>query len=120
MSVSYYDRYNDRNREAFRQGERDGERGYQAHRYDYDSFTERGAAYQDGYRHEQWRLEIREEERRKEEAAERRAAERRHYELDLQRQQEERDYHEHVEQEDYRWLEYCEIALECEVLVSGV
>ena len=48
--MPYYDRWNDRNREAHRLGERDAERGYEAHRRDYDMMTESRAAYEDGYR----------------------------------------------------------------------
>ena len=95
--MSYYDRWNDQNREARKAGERDGERGYG---YDYelqhDYYSERGAAYQDGVREGERARERREEELREEEAQERRAYER----MMEQRRQEEEQYEQQREQED--------------------
>ena len=65
--MSYFDRWNDENREAQKQGKRDAERGYRAHRHDFDPWTERGAAYDDGYQEERRHIERIEEERREQE-----------------------------------------------------
>lgn len=97
--MSYYDRWDDRNREAHKQGERDAERGWRSHRYDYDLCSERGNAYEDGYRQERYRIEEREEERREEEREE----ERRQYRLQLEREwqrqrQEEEEYYRQMEE----------------------
>ena len=90
--MSYYDRWNDSNREAEKQGKRDAEYGYRSHRYDYDSYSERGNAYESGYREEQQAIERKEEERREEEREERRMAERQR-EREIQRRMEEDEYY---------------------------
>jgi len=74
--MSYYDRWNDTNRDAHRQGERDASYGYRAHRNDFDSHGEPREAYEDGYREERGRIERREEERQYEERQERERLER--------------------------------------------
>lgn len=89
--MSYYDRCDDRNREAYKQGERDADRGWRSHRYDYDSYSERGNAYEDGYRQERYRIEEREEERRREEREEERRLQQER-EWERQRQEEEEYY----------------------------
>jgi len=109
--MSYYDRYDDRNREANRRGERDASYGYRSHKYDYDWGTERRSAYEEGYEREARRIEEqREERRREEEREERRAAERREHEREMYLQQE-RDYYEQQQreyEEEMRWLYYCD------------
>lgn len=96
----YYDKYSDRNREAYRQGERDAERGYRSHQYDYDSYTERGYAYDDGYRKERYRIEEREEEHRREEREEERRQYRLQQEREWERQrQEEEEYYQQMEEQ---------------------
>ena len=96
----YYDRWNDRNREAKRQGEKDAEWGYQRHRYDYDSYSERGCAYRDGYEETRRQIERREEERRQEEdMAERYRLNRLREEAEWQRQEEEAYWEQQQEQE---------------------
>jgi len=96
--MPYYDRWNDKNREAHRQGERDAERGYRSHRFDHDSWTERGVAYEDGYQEERRRLDRIEEERREQEEREERY---RAQERERQRQNEE----EYRQQEEERQME---------------
>ena len=92
MSYCYYDRWNDRNREAFKQGERDAFYGYRSHRFDYDSHTEKGCAYNSGYEEERRKIEEKEEEERQEqERHERIRAEERHRE----------EYHRQLEEEEY-------------------
>jgi len=91
--MTYYDRWNDRNREAEREGRQHGERGYG---YDWDLkteyFSERGAAYRAGVHEGERVRERREEERQREEEA----AERRAYEAarEYQKQDEEAYYEE--------------------------
>jgi len=75
--MSYWDRYDDRNREAHRRGERDAEYGHSNHEYDYDLGSERREAYENGYREVRREQERREEIRQEEDAAERRAEARR-------------------------------------------
>ena len=98
--MSYYDRWDDRNREAKKRGERDAERGYRSHRMDYDSFTERGAAYEDGYREERNRLNRMEEERHEQERQEREAEQRQiEREREWIRQAEEEEYNRMMEEQ---------------------
>lgn len=89
--MSYYDRWDDRNREAEREGRKHGERGYG---YDWelktDHWSERGAAYRTGVREGERTRERREEERQEEQAAERRA----HEEARRRREEEEERYPE--------------------------
>jgi len=96
--MSYYDRWDDRNREAKRRGEKDAFYGTD-HRYEYDAWGERRAAYQDGYQEERRMLERREEERREEEMAFRRERDRRCAEEEYHRQMEEAYYAEQEQQE---------------------
>lgn len=94
--MTYYDRWNDRNREAKRQGEKDAFYGWRSHRYDYDSFTEPGDAYEDGYREERNRIERQEEERRQEEAHERKLEQERRWRMEA----EEEEYHRQREEQE--------------------
>jgi len=77
--MSYWDKYDDRNREANCRGRRDAEWGYRSHESDYvfDFGSERREAYEDGYREVRREQERREERRQEEEAAERHAEQRR-------------------------------------------
>jgi len=93
--MSYYDRHNDRNKEALRQGEKDAFYGYRSHRYDYESHTESGEAYDDGYRTERNRIERREEERQEEERQERNRLER----MRERRQEDEEEYYQRMEED---------------------
>ena len=74
--MNYYDRWDDRNREAEREGRRHGERGYG---YDWnlktDYWSERGAAYRSGMREGEHARARMEERRQEEEEAERRVRE---------------------------------------------
>jgi len=95
--MPYYDRWDDRNREARRQGERDASYGTRSHQYDYDRYSERGDAYEDGYIEERNRIiEQRERERIQEESY----REQREYE-EYCRQQEEEEYNRQQEEEYY-------------------
>lgn len=95
----YYDRWSDRNREAKKQGSRDAERGYRSNHHDYDSYSERGAAYDDGYQEERRRIERRREERQEQEQYEREVYHRQLEEARM-RQQEEEDYYFEREQQE--------------------
>jgi len=97
--MSYYDKRSDRNREAKRNGERDAERGWRSSRSDYDPHTERGAAYDDGYREERRHIERKEEERQEQERHEQEVC-RRQLEDARMRQQEEEDYYFEREQQN--------------------
>jgi predicted acyl esterase len=95
----YYDRWNDKNREAFKQGEKDAFYGYRSHRHDFDSWKENGCAYNDGYEEERRRIEEREKEERREQERYERMREERRREEEYQRQLEEEAYWEQLEQE---------------------
>lgn len=100
--MGYYDRWDDRNRDAHRQGEKDAQWGYRSRRFDYDSHTERGAAYDDGYQEERRRLDRIEAERREQEEAERRRLDRqiREQEREWERQREANRQMEQQENEE--------------------
>jgi len=105
--MSYYDRYDDRNREARKIGERDAERGYRSHQFDYDSWSERGAAYEDGFREERRHIEHIEEQHREEEAAQERQ---RQHRIEEQRRYEEQQYYEEEERRRQEEGEMCEVS----------
>lgn len=104
--MGYYNRYDDRNREARKRGERDAEWGYRSHQYDYDMGTERRSAYEDGYREERSRLERQEEKRREEERRIELARQRR---IEEQRQYEQQQYYEEMERQrqEEEYANYC-------------
>ena len=96
--MSYYDRWDDRNRDAREQGEHDARYGYRHHQYDYDSFSEPRAAYDDGYNQERMRQERIREEREQEEREYERIA-RRDFERRIYEQ--EAEYYAQLEQQRY-------------------
>lgn len=93
--MSYYDRWNDRNREAERKGREHGERGYG---YDWDLKTEywseRGEAYRAGVREGERERERREERLHEEERRERQLRE------EARRRREEEESEIQCQQED--------------------
>ena len=96
--MSYYDKWNDKNREAKRRGERDAfYRNDHSSQYDY--WSERRSAYKDGYEEERRMIERREEDAQEEARAERMAAERRYEEERKWRKYEEEKYRAQEEQE---------------------
>jgi len=108
--MSYYDRHDDRNKEALRQGEKDAFYGWRSHRNDYDSYTESGEAYDDGYRTERNRIERREEERQEEERLERSRLERMR-----ERQQEDEEEYQRRMEEDAQTEEVFGEQAECDI-----
>ena len=106
MDNCYYDKWSDRNREAFKQGEKDAFWDYRSHRHDYDSYSERGCAYNSGYEEERRRIEQRaEEERQDQERMERIRAERQREEERLRYLEEEEYYRQQREEEYQDYLE---------------
>lgn len=101
--MTYYDRWNDRNRRAVRKGEKDAELGWMTCRH-YDRYSECGAAYEDGYHSKRREIERREEEREQEE----RQRIRREQLMAEHRRLEEQEYWERFEYEQQQEEEYYE------------
>ena len=99
--MSYYDRWNDRNRRANRKGEQDAERGWMTY-HNYDRHSECGAAYEDGYYTKRCEVERGEEERNLEEMEHQRRIEQERYHQSLM----EEEYYAHEEQQALE-DEYC-------------